>query len=33
MVYEIVKRLETAYDFKILLQLKEGLTDRYVKKG
>ena len=33
MAYEIVKRLEAANDSKTLLQLKEGLTDRDVKKG
>ena len=33
MAYEIVKKLEAANDSKTLLQLKEGLTDRDVKKG
>ena len=33
MAYEIVKRLEAANDSKTLLQLKEGLSDRDVKKG
>ena len=33
MAYEIVKRIESANDSKTLLQLKEGLTDRDVKKN
>src|SRR5690349_5165362 len=33
MAYELIKRLELRESTKILLQLKEGLTERHVAKG
>ena len=33
MAYEIIKRLKEKKQHNILLQLKEGLTERDIKKG